>query len=276
VGDPNQLASVGAGQVLYDLTVQLKHGKQFRDLDIERPNWVHLTEVQRTALDTNLPFVSKSLLTKDKGSRWDNFEKEFDKAVNIGSINFIETKDILSTVRDIYLANRDSIILTPRHHGEDGGRVDINNSIMSKLGFTGYQVGVPVVQNKTNYDRGVLNGERGTITEVNRDDETVRVVFEGGMEAEYRIKDIDDELIIGYATTVHKSQGSEADTVIIPIWTINGKSVWDISLLYTALTRAKFKVYVIGTKGDLRLSMNRSRNNHRFTMLPHRYKAKFK
>src|SRR5699024_528474 len=169
----------------------------------------------------------------------------------------------------------DSIILTPRHHGENGGRVDINNAIMSKLGFTGYQVGVPVVQNKTNYDRGVLNGERGVVSKVDRKEDTITVDFEGGNKVEYPIKDVDDELIIGYATTVHKSQGSEADTIIIPIWTINGKSVWDISLLYTALTRAKLNVYIIGTKADLQLSMNRSRNNHRFTMLPHRYKAKF-
>lgn len=275
VGDPNQLASVGAGQVLYDLTVQINYGKQFKNLEIDRPKWVHLTEVQRTSLDTNLPLVSKSLLTANKSERWSNFESEFDEAIGIGSINFIETKDIVDTVCDIYLKNRDSIILTPRHNGENGGRVDINNAIMSKLGFTGYQVGVPVVQNKTNYDKGVLNGERGVITEVNVDEEIITILFEGGQSVTYYIKDVDNELIVAYATTVHKSQGSEADTVILPIWTVNEKSVWDVSLLYTALTRAKKIVYIIGSIDDLRLSMDRSKNNHRFTMLPHRYKTKF-
>src|SRR5699024_8924396 len=275
VGDPNQLASVGAGRVLYDLTVALKYGKQFKNAKIERPNWVTLNEVQRTSMDTNLPYLSKSLLNKDKSQRWIDFERELDKSIDIGSVHFIETKDILNTTKDMYLANTDSIILSPRHEGKDGGRININDAIMSKLGFTGFQVGVPVVQNVTNYDKGVLNGERGIVSAINNEEDVMTVIFNGGQSVDYRIKDIDDELIIAYATTVHKSQGSEADKVILPIWTKDTKSVWDISLLYTALTRAKKKVYIIGSKENLKISMNRSRNNHRFTMLTHRYKAKF-
>lgn len=275
VGDPNQLASVGAGRVLYDLTVALKYGKQFKNAKIERPNWVTLNEVQRTSMDTNLPYLSKSLLNKDKSQRWIDFERELDKSIDIGSVHFIETKDILNTTKDMYLANTDSIILSPRHEGKDGGRININDAIMSKLGFTGFQVGVPVVQNVTNYDKGVLNGERGIVSAINNEEDVMTVIFNGGQSVDYRIKDIDDELIIAYATTVHKSQGSEADKVILPIWTKDTKSVWDISLLYTALTRAKKKVYIIGSKENLKISMNRSRNNHRFTMLAHRYKAKF-
>src|SRR5699024_7161231 len=114
VGDPNQLASVGAGRVLYDLTVALKYGKQFKNAKIERPNWVTLNEVQRTSMDTNLPYLSKSLLNKDKSQRWIDFERELDKSIDIGSVHFIETKDILNTTKDMYLANTDSIILSDR------------------------------------------------------------------------------------------------------------------------------------------------------------------
>jgi len=276
VGDPNQLASVGAGQVLYDLTVVLNHGKQFRDVNINRPNWVTLKEVQRTSAEANLPYLSDSLLNADKTKRWEDFERELDIAINKGSVEFIDTRNILESTKNIYLSNEDSIIITPRHEGKDGGRIDINNSIMTELGFIGYQIGVPVVQNKNNYDKGVLNGERGIISAVNHKDERISVAFEGGQVLGYELNEIQDELIIAYATTVHKSQGSEADVVVLPIWTKNKKSVWDISLLYTALTRAKKKVYIVGSRNDLKLSMNRSRNNHRFTMLPHRYRAKFK
>src|SRR5699024_1586455 len=88
VGDPNQLASVGAGQVLYDLTITLKYGKAFKDdKKIKRPAWKTITEVQRTAKSTHLPFVSKSLHRKTKKESWESLEKELEVAIERGSID---------------------------------------------------------------------------------------------------------------------------------------------------------------------------------------------
>lgn len=114
---------------------------------------------------------------------------------------------------------------------------------MSRGGFR-YRKGDRVMQIRNNYDKDVFNGDIGTIESVNLEDRSLRVTFEE-KTVEYEDTDL-DELTLAYATTIHKSQGSEYPVVVIPLL-MTHYVMLQRNLLYTGITRAKRFCIVVGT-----------------------------
>jgi exodeoxyribonuclease V alpha subunit len=113
----------------------------------------------------------------------------------------------------------------------------------------------------------VFNGDLGVIHRINRVDQEVRVMFEG-REAIYDFADL-DELALAYALTIHKSQGSEYPAVVIPLHTQHYVML-QRNLLYTAVTRGKKLVVIVGSKRALGIAVSRKSSRQRCTTLQRR------
>ena len=112
---------------------------------------------------------------------------------------------------------------------------------------------------------GAFNGDIGTLTDINDDSKTLTVLFDDGRIAEYDYSKL-DELNLAYCITIHKSQGSEFRTVILPI--LGGPPMLlTRNLLYTAITRAKNQVYCIGKSDTIMRMVFNSKKSERNTSL---------
>ena len=145
---------------------------------------------------------------------------------------------------------------------------------------TTYRVGDKVMQTVNNYEQtwermtpegfieygqGVFNGDSGTIESISPQTSEIVVLFEDGRKAIYARENI-FELMLSYAITIHKSQGSEFDVVVIPV--ISGASIiLTRNLLYTAVTRAKKMVVLVGTKQNIARMVHNSYTVKRYSML---------
>ncbi len=123
-----------------------------------------------------------------------------------------------------------------------------------------------MIHRRNNYDLGVFNGDIGTIQEIDNEELTLSVrFFPDGRTVQYKRDDITD-LDLAYAITIHKSQGSEFETVIIPVLTQHFKMLFR-NLIYTALTRAKRLAVLVGTRKALALSVKNQDTSSRQTAL---------
>jgi len=112
---------------------------------------------------------------------------------------------------------------------------------------------------------GVFNGDMGYISEINRDTGEVCVAFEGNKQCVYPRSEL-LQLSLSYAITIHKSQGSEFDAIVIP--SISGPNIiFNRNLIYTAVTRAKKTVVMVGEKRHLKTMINNKFILHRHTLL---------
>ena len=121
-----------------------------------------------------------------------------------------------------------------------------------------------VMQIRNNYDKHVYNGDIGRIAGIDIDEEMVSIVFDDEM-VEYSFSEL-DEIVLAYATSVHKYQGSECPCVVIPIHTSHFKLLHR-NLLYTAVTRGKKQVYLIGTKKAIAIAIHNDQVQKRYTGL---------
>lgn len=248
VGDTNQLNSIGPGKVLFDLTEGLKRLNSYKNFPV-LPMWKNLEIIHRTASDSLLPILANTLLIKNAALRWTKFKEELENCIQNGDIEYIREVDesnILKQTVEKYLTfNNDISLITTRHEGA-AGRIPLNEEIqwrlLNKIGFV---KGTVIVQNKNNYTHGVMNGEKGVITKVTKKGE-ITARFSNGRIFSLDETDAEEEWLIGYAVTVHKSQGSESDAVLLPIWSDGNAKIWNRSLLYTAMTRSKEKLVLIG------------------------------
>ena len=122
------------------------------------------------------------------------------------------------------------------------------------MGSTTFRLGDKVMQIRNNYQKFVWNGDIGIIRQVNPQEQLVTVEFqeeEGVRQVSYEAAEL-DELVLAYATSVHKSQGSEFRAVVMPVSTQH-YIMLQRNLLYTAITRAKQLVVLVGTKRQLPL-----------------------
>lgn len=261
VGDVNQLPSVGPGNVLKDIIAS----RCF--------NVVMLTKIFRQAaasdIIVNAHKINKGLpVVIDNKSR-DFFLLERDNANVIISIIIQLIRQKLPKYVDAQPC--DIQVLTPMRKGELG--VERLNQILQQylnppspdkrekeLGQTIFREGDKVMQIKNNYQlewetrsaygimtekgSGVFNGDCGIIKEINLFAELVTVEFEEGKTVEYSYSSL-DELELAYAITIHKSQGSEYPAVVMPILT-GPRMLFNRNLLYTAITRAKKCVTIVG------------------------------
>ena len=263
VGDADQLPSVGAGSVLHDVICSgvvpvVRLDTIFRQREGGR-------------IVTNAHLINRGampVVNEDDEFRFVEIDGEEQGAAVICRIYEEEMK-----------AGGDTFsvqVLAPMYRNPCG--VDNLNAVMQaavngpaegkgeyKSGKHVFRTGDKVMQKQNNYDKGVFNGDIGEIFAVQNDCVYVRYLEQ---DVKYEGKEI-DEITLAYAVTVHKSQGSEYHTVIIAV--VNSHAVMlQRNLLYTAVTRAKGKVVLVGTKAALRAAVQNTRTSRRFTLLTQR------
>ncbi|MCG8618609.1 MAG: ATP-dependent RecD-like DNA helicase, partial [Desulfobacterales bacterium] len=191
----------------------------------------------------------------------------------------------LDTVKKLYMewipkyagAGAEIQILSPMTRGSLG-TLTLNREIQEAanpfaqgkqqltVGQRVFRTGDRVIHRKNNYELGVFNGDIGTITEINTMDMTCAVAFfPDNRVVQYRQADI-AELDLAYAITIHKSQGSEFEVVIIPVLTQHFKMLFR-NLIYTGITRAKRLVVFVGTRRALGMAVKNQDISRRQTAL---------
>lgn len=248
VGDVDQLPSVGAGQILKDV------------IDSEAIAVVRLNKIFRQGegsnIITNAHLVNNEMFPKlnyDDNKKTDFHYIALDTPEEIAEAIVRFTK---YNVRKYFKLDPviDTQILCPMQRGSCGARslnIELQKSLnpnasqgIEKYGQM-FSIGDKVMQMENNYDKEVYNGDIGFIKMINFDDQKLSILFDERI-VEYAFDEL-DELNIAYAVTIHKSQGSEYPVVIIPI-TTQHFTMLQKNLLYTAITRGKKQVVLIGQK----------------------------
>ncbi len=133
-----------------------------------------------------------------------------------------------------------------------------------------FRTGDKVLQTTNDYTKDVFNGDIGRVVDIDETDQEMVVQFDG-REVLYDFSDL-DELVLAYATTIHKSQGSEYAAVVIPLHTQNYVML-QRNLLYTGVTRGKKLVVLVGSRKALHIAVQRQDTNRRFSLLRWRLQA---
>ncbi len=171
--------------------------------------------------------------------------------------------------------SEDIQVLSPVHKGE-AGTIHLNGLLQAALnpgaeGISGihhrFKAGDRVMHLKNNYKKDVFNGDTGIVADIDPGGAEIRVLFDG-RPVSYTPEDI-DELGLGYAITVHKSQGSEYPAVVMPL-TTKHYTMLQRNLLYTAVTRARRLAVLVGTEKALSVAIRNNRPRQRFTSLADR------
>ena len=152
--------------------------------------------------------------------------------------------------------NLNQVLQTALNPGDGGPEVQ-------RFGWT-FRIGDRVIQTENDYNRDVFNGDLGMIEKINRIEQDMVVNFEG-RQVEYDFGDL-DELALAYVLSIHKSQGSEFPCVVIPVHTQHYMML-QRNLLYTAVTRGKKLVILVGTKKALGMAVRRQDTSQRYTAL---------
>jgi exodeoxyribonuclease V alpha subunit len=274
VGDVDQLPSVGAGSILHDV------------ISSDAATVIRLTEIFRQAAQ------SKIVVSAHR--------------INHGEMPELEppgagTSDFYFISRDEPEAARNTIVelvaeriparfgldaitqiqvLTPMHRGELGTHV-VNRALQERLnpnagpelvrGDRTFRRNDKVMQLKNDYDRGVFNGDIGVIDSVDVDGGVIRAEFDGKLVT-YERAEL-DQLVLAYAVSIHKAQGSEYPAVVIPIVTQHFVML-QRSLLYTAVTRGKKLVVLVGSRRAISVAVNNADARKRYTWLAERIRER--
>jgi exodeoxyribonuclease V alpha subunit len=254
VGDDAQLPSVGPGSVLRDL------------VRCPAIPTVRLTQIFRQAQQSEIVVNShrinrgESILTGDESSDFRFISLDDSRIVDLILMMALKLKD-----RDANFQ-----ILSPKYDGIVGV-TNLNERLREVLNPPGpgkmevafgklrFRVGDRLMVIKNDYKLGVYNGDMGKLVEIHSDILRVRVhgIGEGGLDANVDIprNDVLQKLRLAYAITVHKCQGSEFDTIILPMVREHGRML-QRNLFYTAVTRAKKRVWVIGDRGAVQRAID--------------------
>jgi exodeoxyribonuclease V alpha subunit len=169
-------------------------------------------------------------------------------------------------------------VLTPMHRGVVGAD-NLNIRLQETLNPTAeritrgdreLRVNDKVMQIRNNYDKDVFNGDIGRVVRIDPVDQEVVIRFDD-LELTYSYSDL-DQIILAYAVSVHKSQGSEYPAVVIPILTQH-YLLLQRNLIYTAITRGRILVIMVGTRKALAMAVGNSKPQRRFTHLQERLAA---
>lgn len=274
VGDVFQLPSVGPGNVLSDL-IQSQTIQTFE-----------LKEIFRQARTS--PIIANAHRVR-KGEAIDI--QKVDHLEELSDFYFVEQYQpdrVVNTI--VELCTRkipqrfafDPIhaiqVLTPMHKGPVG-TINLNrilqehlnpNPDMIQAAGHSLKLGDKVMHLKNNYQKEVFNGDTGTINDIDLKNKTVSIDFDDKM-IDYDFTEL-EELSLAYAITVHKSQGSEYPAVIVPILTQHFVML-QRNLLYTAITRGKKLVVLIGTRKALAIAIDNDRPRQRASSLAHRLRT---
>jgi exodeoxyribonuclease V alpha subunit len=270
VGDVDQLPSVGPGEVLRDL---LQAGGR---ADPVLPR-VRLTQVFRQARHSGVVINAHRInaghppLTSGMADFFLFAEDDPERVAEL-------TVDIVVNrlPRRFGLDPRDVQVLCPMHRGPAGSAA-LNERLQEALNpaapkqperrFAGrtYRPGDKVMQVRNDYEKGVFNGSVGTITGLSPETSELFVLMDDDQEVRYGFDDL-DELTHAYALTVHRSQGSEYPCVVVPVV----QTAWLMlqrNLLYTAVSRARQLVVLVGSRRALAKAIRTPGNGHRYTAL---------
>ena len=136
-----------------------------------------------------------------------------------------------------------------------------------KRGDTGFRTGDKVMQLRNNYDKEVYNGDIGKVLAIDREERAVLVEFEGRV-LPYDFSDL-DEVALAYAISIHKSQGSEYPVVVVPLL-MQHYMLLQRNLIYTAITRGKKLVIILGQRKALEMAIHNDKTRKRFSLLKDR------
>ena len=275
VGDVDQLPSVGAGEVLRDL------------LAADTLPSVRLTHVfrqaQRSGVVTNAHRINAGRLPITQGLpdfflfAEDDPERVADLVVDVAA-NRLPRRFGLDPRREVQ-------VLCPMHRGPAGAGV-LNERLQSALtparegraerrfGGRVYRVGDKVMQIRNNYDKGttgVFNGSVGVVTALSLEDSQLRVLLDEDEEVGYGFDEL-DELTHAYAVSIHRAQGSEYPCVVVPL-VMGAWLMLQRNLLYTAVTRAKRLVVLVGSRRALARAVRTQGAGRRYTALAERLRG---
>jgi exodeoxyribonuclease V alpha subunit len=271
VGDVNQLPSVGAGSILNDII-------ESRSVSVVKLNEI-FRQAKGSRIIVNAHKINNGMIPSFKTPGPSDCANDF---------YFIQQEDPEKVLEIILELTRERIprrfhfdpvediqVLTPMHRGVVGAG-NLNEKLQEALnpgeniimrGNRGFRVNDKVMQIKNNYDKDVFNGDIGKITKIIADERTLVISFDG-QEVLYEFADL-DEIVLAYAVSVHKSQGSEYPAVVIPIL-IQHYMLLQRNLIYTAVTRGKSLVVMVGTRKALAIGINNNKTQKRYTYLKHR------
>ena len=271
VGDVNQLPPVGAGNVLRDIIAS-------RSIPV-----VELNEIFRQARESmiivNAHKVNEGRIPSlDPPRPGDDFY-------------FVEQEDPQEALRIIIELTKERIpcrfgfdpvndiqVLTPMNKGVIGAR-NLNSELQKELNpgeadLTAsnriFRVNDKVMQIRNNYDKEIFNGDIGKIVRIDPEVREAVIDFEG-RRVPYEYSDF-DEIVLAYAISVHKAQGSEYPAVILPVLTQHHMML-QRNLLYTGITRGRRLVVLVGTKKALSICVNNNRTDKRYTYLKQRIRS---
>jgi exodeoxyribonuclease V alpha subunit len=267
VGDVDQLPSVGPGTVLADIIAS------------GRVPTVRLTEIFRQAATSEI-IVNAHRINQGHMPQTPEDPQTVSDFYIIPAETPEEIEELLLYVVSERIPARfglhpirDVQVLTPMNRGSLGSRalnVALQNLLnphatprVTRFGWT-YAPGDKVMQTVNNYDKEVYNGDIGQVTQVDADAGVVTVDVEG-RSVTYELGEL-DEVSLAYTATVHKSQGSEYPAVVIPLATQHYPML-ERNLLYTAVTRGKRLVVLIGQDKALRIATRTLRSHKRLTNL---------
>lgn len=258
VGDPYQLPSIGAGNVLYDL------------LEIPGIPRVALTRIFRQAqgstIITNAHLVRRGKMPRIHGHFY-HFPEQAPEAI-ADLVTDIATRQIPERFG---VEANDIQVLCPTSKGT-AGAMELNRRLQDRLNPASadprehwaegrvFRPGDKVMPIRNRYDKGIagiFNGSSATITRLIQDEQRIEIRTDDGETISYDHDEL-DELLHAYAITVHRSQGSQYPWVVIPLSTAAGALMLQRRLLYTAITRAEHAIVIVGQHRALQMAVEQT------------------
>jgi len=265
VGDVDQLPSVGPGQVLADVIAS-------GAIPV-----VRLREIFRQAAESRIIVNAHRI---NQGLMPDL------TPVDSSDFHFVDAADPEAGVRKLLTVVRERIpkrfgldairdiqVLCPMNRGGLGARalnIELQQALnppgelrIERFGWT-FGPGDKIMQVENDYDKEVYNGDLGIVSRISTEEGELAVDFDG-REVVYRLSEL-DEVVLAYATTIHKSQGSEYPAVVIPL-TTQHYPMLQPNLVYTAVTRGKRLVVLVGQRKALAIAIKGARTRRRWSKL---------
>ncbi len=272
VGDVNQLPSVGAGNILKDI------------INSGSVPVIELNEIFRQARQSSI-IVNAHLINQGKFPR---LKPNNDKLDDFYFLSEDDPEQVLQKLKKIILERipkrfqldplTEVQVISPMNKGIVGV-ANLNSQLQESLNPKGqelvrggkrFRLGDKVMQIKNNYDKEVFNGDIGKIVGLDLEVQEMKVRYDDRTMA-YEYSDL-DELVLAYAVSIHKSQGSDYPAVVMPVLTQHYVML-QRNLIYTGITRGKKLVVMIGSKKALAIGVNNSKTQARYTYLAERLKG---
>ena len=271
VGDVNQLPSVGAGNVLADIIASSAVPVVTLDKIFRQARVSQIVVNAHRINQGRTPAVHTGPATDPANDFYFIEQEDPEKVLE----NILELCKRRIPQRFGFDPVDDIQVLTPMHRGSVGAG-NLNQQLQAALnpgeggvtrGERTYRVNDKVMQIRNNYEKDVFNGDIGRVAAIDWERREVTVTIDG-REVGYEFADL-DEIVPAYAVSVHKAQGSEYPVVIIPIVTQH-YILLQRNLIYTAVTRGKNLVVIVGSRKAMAIGVNNNKTRQRYTRLRHR------